>query len=60
MNQNQLDSAVAEATGETVATIRSRGFSIADPRVVCLDPEPSAPAPVSTEETNVRLQRLAL
>lgn len=27
MNQNQLDRAVARATGETVETIQSRGFS---------------------------------
>ena len=42
MTQNDLNRAVAEATGETVTTIRDLGFSIADPVEVCHDPEPSA------------------
>ena len=42
MTQNDLNRAVAEATGETVTTIRDLGFSIADPAVVCHDPEPHA------------------
>jgi len=41
MTQNQLHRAVARATGESLATIRSLGFDIADPDVVCHDPEPN-------------------
>jgi len=41
MTQHQLHRAVARATGESLATIRSLGFGIADPDVVCYDPEPS-------------------
>ena len=40
MTQNQLDRAVARATGESAATIRCLGFSIADPAAVDHDPEP--------------------
>ena len=31
MSQQEIDEAVASATGERVGMIRSRGFSIADP-----------------------------
>ena len=41
MTQQQLHRAVARATGESLATVRSLGFGIADPDVVCHDPEPS-------------------
>ena len=41
MTQCQLNRAVAKATGETIGTIHQMGFSIADPRQVCHDPEPS-------------------
>ncbi len=41
MTQCQLNRAVAKATGETIGTINHMGFSIADPRQVCHDPEPS-------------------
>ncbi len=41
MTQCQLNRAVAKATGESVGTINTMGFSIADPRQVCHDPEPS-------------------
>ena len=40
MTQQQLDLAVARATGEALSEIRSRGFSIADPSEVAFDPEP--------------------
>ena len=40
MTQQQLDRAVAKATGESLCEIRHRGFSIADPAVVASDPEP--------------------
>jgi len=42
MTQSQLERAVALATGESVSTIRGLGFGIADPAVVCYDPEPRA------------------
>ena len=41
MTQSQLNRAVARATGEPIGTINKMGFSIADPRQVCHDPEPS-------------------
>jgi hypothetical protein len=41
MTQNELNRAVADATGETVTTIRNLGFDIADPDVVSYDPEPT-------------------
>jgi hypothetical protein len=41
MTQAELNRAVSRATGETVTTIRSLGFDIADPDVVSYDPEPS-------------------
>lgn len=31
MNQSQLDRAVARATGESLSTVRHRGFSLFDP-----------------------------
>ena len=40
MTQAELNRAVSRATGETVTTIRSLGFGIADPDVVFHDPEP--------------------
>ena len=43
MTQLEIDSAVASATGETVAAIRHLGFSIPDPLEVDYDPEPRRP-----------------
>ena len=43
MTQAALDRAVSAATGESLRTIRRRGFSIADPTEVAFDPEPSTP-----------------
>ena len=40
MNQNKLDREIARATGESLSTIRSLGFSVADPDNVSFDPEP--------------------
>ena len=37
---SRIDRAVAKATGDSLDLIRSLGFSIADPTVVCYDPEP--------------------
>ena len=38
MNQNDIDRAVAAATGETVSAIKRLGFLIADPDEPILDP----------------------
>lgn len=38
--QADLDTAVAQATGEDLRTIRRRGFSLVDPDKVNFDPEP--------------------
>lgn len=40
MTQAEMNRAVAAATGESVRTVRQRGFSIADPTIVDHDPEP--------------------
>ena len=40
MTQSQLERAVALATGESISTVRNLGFGIADPAIVCHDPEP--------------------
>ncbi len=40
MTQAQLERRVARATGESLHTICSRGFSLADPVLVAYDPEP--------------------
>ena len=45
MSQQELDSAVAQVTGETLVTIRRRGFSLHDPSEQDFDPEPNALAP---------------
>ncbi len=39
MTQNRIDRMVAAATGESLAEIRRRGFSLADPWTVHQDPE---------------------
>ena len=39
MTQNRIDRMVAAATGESLAEIRRRGFSLADPWIVHHDPE---------------------
>jgi hypothetical protein len=40
MTHHELNLAVARATGESLQTIRRRGFSLADPDVADCDPEP--------------------
>ena len=41
MSQQELESAVARATGESVRTVRNRGFSIVEPELLDFDPEPN-------------------
>jgi len=43
MSQQELDSAVAQATGESVRTIRRRGFSLVSPTFMEFDPDPEVP-----------------
>ena len=40
MNAFDLTAAVAAATGESIRTIRARGFTLADPACADHDPEP--------------------
>ena len=40
MTQYEIDRAVADATGETIAEVKHLGFGLADPDVVNFDPEP--------------------
>ena len=53
MTQRQLNRAVAKATGESVGTIHQMGFSVADPRQVCHDPEPSDPGDIREIEDRI-------
>ena len=43
MSQREIEEAVAMATGESLAVIRSHGFGVADPMHVNYDPEPRRP-----------------
>ena len=43
MTQQDIDEAVATATGENVALIHDCGFGLADPLDVNYDPEPRRP-----------------
>ena len=43
MTQQELDCAVAEATGEMLCDVRRMGFSLAAPLEVNFDPEPYLP-----------------
>ena len=42
MTQQDLDQSVAHATGESLHTIRRRGFSIVNPDLLDFDPEPNS------------------
>jgi hypothetical protein len=61
MTQQDLDNAVASATGEDLHAIRKRGFSLADPLEVDFDPEPDNQPPQTVDwdawelESNVSL-----
>lgn len=47
MTQQQLDRAVAQATGESLATVRRYGFSLGTPLAI-LDPDADEQAPPQT------------
>ena len=40
MSQHELDAAVAQVTGESLRTVRRRGFSVVDPDQCDFDTEP--------------------
>ena len=45
MTRKQLQQAIALKTGESLRTIRRRGFSIVKPKVTDFDPEPNQRPP---------------
>ncbi|QDV19502.1 hypothetical protein Pan153_41680 [Gimesia panareensis] len=57
MTQQDLDQAVAMATGEDVRAIRQRGFSLANPLEVNFDPEPDLRPPQSVDWDDLSLQQ---
>ncbi|KAA0134456.1 hypothetical protein FYZ48_20395 [Gimesia chilikensis] len=57
MTQQDLDQAVATATGEDVRAIRQRGFSLANPLKVNFDPEPDLRPPQSVDWDELSLQQ---
>jgi hypothetical protein len=59
MTQAKLNRAVARATGESLGTIRRRGFSIADPACTDFDPEPYNP-PSMVDWDDLDANRLAI
>lgn len=60
MTQEQIDTAVAFATGESLLEIRRRGFSLANPVEVHFDPEPNFHDPQSIDWDEVDTNRLSL
>lgn len=56
MTQQQLDEAVALATGEDMREVRHLGFSLADPADVVFDPEPWMP-PQTVDWDQLDLER---
>jgi hypothetical protein len=57
MTQQQLDEAVALATGEDVCQVQQLGFSVADPTDVLFDPEPYDLPPQTVDWDELDLQR---
>ena len=57
MTQEDLDRAVATATGEDLRAIRQRGFSLADPLEVNFDPEPDIRPPQMVDWDARELER---
>jgi hypothetical protein len=60
VTQNQLNCAVALATGEPLPEIRRRGFSLADPGDVYFDPEPLDRSPQTIDWDEVDVGRISL
>jgi hypothetical protein len=56
MTQQDLDRAIAHRTGESLNTIRCRGFSIVKPQVQDFDPEPNwlSPQVIDWDEADAR------
>ena len=59
MTQASLNRSVARATGESLDTVRRRGFSIADPAAANFDPEPYQP-PAMLDWDAMDANRLAI
>lgn len=60
MTQQDLDRAIASRTGESLKTIRRRGFSIVKPQLKNFDPEPDLlPAQVVDWDEADRKRRAA-
>lgn len=57
MTQQDLDAAVAVATGEAVRTIRQRGFSLVNPLEVYFDPDPDLCPPQTVDWDELGLQQ---
>tara|TARA_R110002049_G_scaffold119431_3_gene273692 strand:+ start:3851 stop:4072 length:222 start_codon:yes stop_codon:yes gene_type:complete len=57
MTPQDLDRAVATATGEDLRAIRQRGFSLADPLEVDFDPEPDNQRPQTVDWDARELER---
>jgi len=57
MTQNELNQLVADATGEDIAEVQHRGFSLADPAEIDFDPEPFDLPPQIIDWDEVDLQR---
>ena len=60
MTQHEIDCAVSVATGETVAEVKRLGFGLADPDVVCFDPQPEFLEDKFIDWDEVRAEREAL
>jgi hypothetical protein len=57
MTQNEINRAVAFATGECLCEVQRRGFSIADPVDVNFDPEPDDLPPSTIDWDEIDLHR---
>lgn len=60
MTQNELHRSLSRATGESVRTIRSRGFSPFDPASPCIDIDFVDMPPQVVDWDQVEMERLAL
>lgn len=60
MSPRKLERAVARATGETLAEIRRRGFSVVDPAAIDFDPEPTERSPQIVNWDELAAHRVSL